>query len=89
MVSMDLKEAYPDKIIAFAKQNKYSNDIVWLNETNADYFCPKVDKGWMGGIPSTLFINSKTGYRKFFEQQLKPSEFEKELTKALSKGKTN
>ena len=28
MVSMDLKEAYPDKIIAFAKQNKYSNDIV-------------------------------------------------------------
>ncbi len=84
MVSMDLKEAYPDKIIAFAKTNKYYNDIIWLNETNADYFCPKVDKAWMGGIPSTLFINPKTGYRKFFEQQLNPEEFENQLKQALT-----
>ena len=56
---------------------------MWLNETNADYFCPKVDKAWMGGIPSTLLVNRKTGYRKFFENQLKPEEFERELKKAL------
>ena len=82
LVSLDLKEVYP-KIKAFAKKNKYTSQIVWLNETNADYFCPKVDKAWMGGIPSTLIINPKTGYRKFFEDQLKPEEFERELNKAL------
>lgn len=83
LVSLDLKEEYPNKIKAFAAKNNYTNQIVWLNETNADYFCPKVDKTWMGGIPSTLIINPKTGYRKFFEVQLKPEVFERELKKAL------
>lgn len=83
LVSLDLKQDYPGKIKAFAKKNKYTSQIVWLNETNADYFCPKVDKAWMGGIPSTLFLNLKTGYRKFFENQLKPEEFDSELKKAL------
>ncbi len=83
LVSLDLKSEFPDKIKAFAAKNNYTNQIVWLNETNADYFCPKVDKAWMGGIPSTLFVNPTTGYRKFFEQQLKPEDFERELKKAL------
>lgn len=83
MVSMDMKDAYPAKILAFKNENKYSNQVVWLNESNADYFCQKVDKAWMGGIPSTLFINPKTGYRKFFEQQMRPEQFESELKKAL------
>ena len=83
LVSLDLPDFYPNKIKVFAEKNNYNNQIVWLNEANADYFCPKVDKAWMGGIPSTLLINPKTGYRKFFEQQMKPEEFEKELKKAL------
>ena len=82
LVSLDIKEDYP-KIKAFAAKNNYTDQIVWLNETNADYFCPKVDKKWMGGIPSTLIINTKTGYRKFFEQQLKQEQLENELKKAL------
>ena len=83
LVSLDLKDEYPDKIKAFAVKNNYTRQIVWLNETNADYFCPRVDKKWMGGIPSTLIINPRTGYRKFFEQQLRQEEFEIELKKAL------
>ena len=83
LVSLDLPDFYPKKIKVFAEKNNYNNQIVWLNEANADYFCPKVDKAWMGGIPSTLLVNPKTGYRKFFEQQMKPEEFEKELKKAL------
>lgn len=83
LVSMDLKDQYPDKIKAFTVKNNYTNPVVWLNETNADYFCPKVDKNWMGGLPSTLILNPKTGYRKFFEKQLKEEEFETELKKAL------
>lgn len=82
LVSLDLKDQYPN-IKAFARKNKYTSQIVWLNETNADYFCPKIDKAWSGGIPSTLIINAKTGYRKFFEDQVKPLEFETELKNAL------
>jgi thiol-disulfide isomerase/thioredoxin len=83
LVSLDLKDDYPNRIKSFAAKNNYTGKIVWLNETNADYFCPRVDKKWMGGIPSTLIINSKTGYRKFFEDQLKPEQLESELKKAL------
>ena len=85
LVSLDLKDEYPNNIRSFAAKNNYASKIIWLNETNADYFCPRVDKKWSGGIPSTLIINPKTGYRKFFEDQLKPEQFEMELKKALEK----
>ena len=83
LVSLDLKYDYPKKINAFKNKNNYTSQVVWLNETNADYFCPKVDKMWTGGIPSTLIINPRTGYRKFFEEQLNAGQFESELKKAL------
>ncbi|MBS1947732.1 MAG: TlpA family protein disulfide reductase [Bacteroidetes bacterium] len=70
LVSLDLPSYYPEKIVSFIKAQQYTASVWWLNETNADYFCPKVDKNWTGGIPSTLFLNNKTHYRKFFERQL-------------------
>src|SRR5678810_1086233 len=46
LVSLDLKESFPDKISSFANKKKFTSTIVWLDETNADYFCPKVDSKW-------------------------------------------
>lgn len=70
LVSLDFAEDYPKGIADFAKKNKYSSTIVWLDETNADEFCPKIDQRWDGAIPVTLMVNKKKGYRKFFAQQL-------------------
>jgi len=70
LVSLDLPSYYPDKIASFAQGKEFKAPIVWLNETNADYFCPKVDKRWSGGIPASLFVNNQTHFRKFFERQL-------------------
>jgi len=70
LVSLDLPDYYPSKIASFARWKNFTASIFWLNETNADYFCPKIDKSWSGGIPSSLFVNNKTGYKKFFESQL-------------------
>src|SRR5215510_11600036 len=42
-VSLDMKAAYPGKVNEMAKRLKLIYPVVWLNETNADYFCPKVD----------------------------------------------
>lgn len=84
LVSLDLRDAYPSKINAFVKKNKYKSQIVWLNETNADYFCPKVDGDWGGGIPSTLIINKKTGYRKFFEEEMTKEQLDREIQNAIS-----
>src|ERR1700754_914852 len=43
LVSLDLPAYYPDRITAFAKKSNFTSRIVWLDERDADYFCPKVD----------------------------------------------
>ena len=83
LVSLDLPEEYP-KIRSFATKRKYTAPIVWLDESNADYFCPKVDDAWSGAIPASLFINNKTGYRKFSEDQISKEDLKKEINSMLS-----
>lgn len=84
LVSLDLPSYYPAKVAGFAKKHKFNTNIVWLDETNADYFCPKIDKTWSGSIPATLIVNTKTGYRKFFEEEIDAENFDKELKKAMN-----
>jgi thiol-disulfide isomerase/thioredoxin len=84
LVSLDFKESFPDKISSFADKRKLTSPIVWLDETNADYFCPKVDSKWSGVMPATLFINNKKGYRSFFEEEMSKDKFETEIKKILN-----
>jgi thiol-disulfide isomerase/thioredoxin len=84
LVSLDLPKAYPTKISAFAKKNKIKAPIAFLDETNADLFCPKVDSTWSGAIPASLFVNNKTGYKKFFEDQLSKAQVEKEILSMIN-----
>ena len=86
-VSLDMKEAYPVKVNEMAKRLKLVYPVVWLNETNADYFCPKIDTSWTGGMPSSLFVNNATGYHKFFEEPLSKDKLEKEIQVMLSPAK--
>jgi len=85
LVSLDLPSFYPKKIAAFAKKNNWNTNIVWLDETNADYFCPKIDAKWSGSIPSTLIMNPKTGYRKFFEEEIEKDKLEAAVKEAIGK----
>jgi len=84
LVSLDLPEAYP-KIKSFAAKRKFTAPIVFLEETNADVFCPAVDEKWSGVIPASLFINNKTGHRKFFEDQLSKDQLEKHIQELVGK----
>ena len=79
LVSLDFKENYPRKIRDFATKRKFTAPIVFLDESDADLFCPAVDKSWSGSIPASLFINRKTGYRKFHEEMLSRKELESEI----------
>jgi len=84
LVSLDLKDDYP-KVGPFVKKRKFISPVVWLDETNADYFCPKVDTTWSGSIPASLFINNRTGYRKFYEVKIPEEKLEKEIMAILGK----
>lgn len=84
LVSLDLEEGYP-KIKEFAAKHSFIAPVVFLNETNADIFCPKVDEKWSGAIPASLFINNLNGYRKFYEDQIPEKELEQEIQNLIKK----
>lgn len=83
LVSLDFKESYPEKMKKFMQKRKISAEVAWLDETNADYFCPKIDPQWSGAIPATLFIDNAKGYRHFVEEQLKHDQLKKEISAML------
>lgn len=85
LVSLDLEDYYPARINNFASKHHFTAPIAWLNETDADLFCPRIDESWSGAIPATLFVNNATGYRKFFEDQLSEQQLEKEIHFMLKK----
>jgi thiol-disulfide isomerase/thioredoxin len=82
-VSLDLPSYYPDKIAAFAVKNNVHNKMVWLDEDDAGHFGPPIDKSWIGDMPATIFVNAKTGYKAFLQEELTPEKFEAELQKAI------
>ena len=84
LVSLDFATDYKNKTLQkFIKGNKYSSQVLWLNETNADKFCPPIDSGWGGSIPATLMVNNKKGYRRFFEYQVKEERLKMEIDKLV------
>jgi thiol-disulfide isomerase/thioredoxin len=83
LVSLDLPDYYPGRIAAFVKKSGFTARILWLNETDADYFCPRVDPHWSGGIPCSLFINNTHHYRRFFDRQLTEPQVALEIKEML------
>lgn len=83
-ISLDVADAYPKKINDFTVKRGIKAPVAFLDETDADLFCPVVDKSWSGAIPATLFLNNKTGYRHFIEDELTPEQLEEEIQKMLA-----
>jgi hypothetical protein len=79
-----MSATYP-KLGSIAKRFRITAPIVFLDETNADIFCPIVDPKWSGAIPASLFVNNATGYRRFYEDQIQKAELEKEMIQLIAK----
>lgn len=85
LVSLDFPDAYPKQLASFVKKQGYKGDVVFLAETDADYFCPIIDKQWNGAIPASVFINNSKKQYKFFGSQLTRQRFALELDKLVSR----
>lgn len=85
LVSLDFPEAYPVALTQFVTYRNYRATVWWLDETNADVFCPRVDARWSGAIPATLFMNNSNGYRAFIEDKIKPAALEQQVERLTRK----
>ncbi len=70
LVSLDFKEDFLTKLLPFIKTKKIKSEVLLLDESNANYFIPKVSNSWSGAIPATLIINNKKKINHFFEKKL-------------------
>lgn len=84
LVSLDSKDLFPETIQTFIRKRKWAGTFIWLNETNADYFCPVIDREWSGAIPASLFLNPVSNYRYFHEGQLTPGRLQELLKEMIS-----
>jgi thiol-disulfide isomerase/thioredoxin len=76
-VSLDDNRAYPDKIQSFIDARNINGTLIWLNEPTPDISA--IVPRWSRMIPTTIFINNKSGYKKFKEQQVSQTELRKQL----------
>lgn len=83
LVSLDLPSYYPEKVDNFIAKRKIRATTYWLNETDANLFCPVIDKNWSGSIPATLFVNNASGYKSFIEAQISKEDLRKKVEKLI------
>lgn len=81
LINLDIPEVYNSRLQKFTEKLNITAPVKWLDETNADIFCPIADPMWSGAIPASLFINNNTGYRAFYEDQLSKEQLEEALKK--------
>jgi thiol-disulfide isomerase/thioredoxin len=86
LVSQDTRDLYHSgklKNYIAKKEGWDKARLFWMNETNADYYCPIIDADWSGVIPATLILNREKGYRLFYEEPMSAEMLMKEIAKAL------
>lgn len=91
LVSQDTKALYHSGTLEqFLHKKKWEGiPIVWLNETDADHYCPLIDSTWSGVIPATLIIHPTKNYYRFFEEGLSHERLNNEIEIALKGIKEN
>ncbi len=79
LVSMDYDlDPNPEKVYRFMTRKNLQSKVVILAERNPNSWIDKIDKSWKSGtLPATLIINTKTGKRKFVQQELHEGDLEK------------
>ena len=67
MVSLDFPNQVDTRLIPFIEQHDMQNEVILLNDPDANSWIPKVDKNWTGAIPATLIYDKNSSM--FFQKE--------------------
>lgn len=70
LVTTDMRKDIATRVTDFIKAKKLTQQVVFINEVNADKWINKVSEEWSGAIPATLMMKGDIGYRHFKEGEL-------------------
>jgi thiol-disulfide isomerase/thioredoxin len=85
LVTMDFKEELDKKVIPFLEKNKYSSEVILLDEINGNDFIDKINKKWSGAIPATYFTYKNKKKEEFFEKKVNPELLNSTVNSFLTK----
>ncbi len=70
LVSMDFIEEVDKKLKTFLEKNKYTCEVVLLDEINGNDFINKISESWSGAIPATLITKNNKSTQDFIEKKV-------------------
>lgn len=70
LVSMDFKEEIDKKLKNFLDKNKYTCEVILLDEINGNDFINKISESWSGAIPATLITKNNKSKFDLFEKKV-------------------
>ncbi len=70
LVSMDFVEELDKKLKDFLAKNKYTCEVVLLDEINGNDFINKISEKWSGAIPATLITKKDKAQNYFHEGKM-------------------
>ncbi len=74
MVSLDNPDHLETRVIPFINENNIQNEVLLLDDLNANYWIPEVDDRWSGAIPATVYYGKN--FREFYEKAFKLNELD-------------
>jgi len=77
LVSLDFPKQYETKLKPYIRDNKLKSKVIALNDTDSNYWIPKISEDWTGALPATLIYNKDK--RQFYEKSFTYEELETEL----------
>jgi thiol-disulfide isomerase/thioredoxin len=83
LVSLDFPSEVQKKLLPFLKKNNISLDVRVMTDMDYNSWIDKIDPGWQGNIPSTLFFNNKKKARYFHPGELTGPELRKIIDQYL------
>ncbi|HRI21799.1 MAG TPA: TlpA disulfide reductase family protein [Panacibacter sp.] len=83
LISVDF-ESKLSSLSTFIKKRNLQTEVFLINEKNEQEYINRIDSGWSGAIPATLFI--KNNDRKFFEKEFTYDQLANEY-KSIKSGK--
>ncbi len=87
LVSLDFPEAWPVKLQEFLHKKQIRPEVLWLDESDANAFIPKISSTWSGAIPATLFSFKAKNTNEFHEGKLSYEFLNEHILHALNDGK--
>lgn len=74
MISLDFPSQIEKQLIPFLEKNNSSLDVSVMTDLDYNSWIEKVDTGWQGDLPATLFFNNARNYRNFYAGEIKEPE---------------